>query len=132
MCTDLVTSGWFFWYSYLYTVMITIFFWGETSTPQIPLIEPCLSMRRIVESWLNNSGRENEREQRRENRMRWKLKLCFLLELLCLLFNYIQISHFLKFIHFQLSIQPKKLTLLVIFGLPHILTLINIINKHFY
>ena len=48
MCTDLVASGWLFRYSYLYTVMITIFFggkaghflWGEgggeASTPQIP------------------------------------------------------------------------------------------------
>ena len=109
--------------------MITIFLGGETSTPQIPLIEPCLSMRRIVESWLNNSGRENEREQRRENRTRRKLKLCFLPELLCLLFTYIQISHFLKFIHFQWSIQNKKLTLLVIFGLLHILTLIILLTN---
>ena len=30
MCTDLVASGWFFRYSYFYTVMITIFFWGES------------------------------------------------------------------------------------------------------
>ena len=29
VCTDLVASGWFFWYSYLYTVMITIFFGGK-------------------------------------------------------------------------------------------------------
>ena len=49
MCTDLVASGWFFRYSYLYTGMITIFLgwklgiWGvggggggEASTPQIP------------------------------------------------------------------------------------------------
>ena len=52
--TDFVTSGCFFWYSYLiYTEMTTdnIFwgeaghFWGggvgEASTPQIPQIEPC-------------------------------------------------------------------------------------------
>ena len=45
VCTNLVASWWFFRYSYLYTVMITIFFWGklgilggggEASTPQIP------------------------------------------------------------------------------------------------
>ena len=29
MCTDLVASGWFFRYSYLYTVMITIFLGGS-------------------------------------------------------------------------------------------------------
>ena len=29
MCTDLVASGWFFRYSYLYTVMITIFLGGK-------------------------------------------------------------------------------------------------------
>ena len=46
MCTDLVASGLFLLYSYLYTVMMTIFgrggggeswaFCGEASTPQIP------------------------------------------------------------------------------------------------
>ena len=44
MCTDLVASGLFLLYSYLYTVMMTIFgggggeswtFCGEASTPQI-------------------------------------------------------------------------------------------------
>ena len=49
--TDLIASWWFFRYGYLYTVMITTFFWGrggelgnlrgggrggEASTPQIP------------------------------------------------------------------------------------------------
>ena len=29
VCTDLVTSWWFFWCSYLYTVMRTIFFGGR-------------------------------------------------------------------------------------------------------
>ena len=29
VCTDLVASGLFFRCSYLYTVMITIFFWGK-------------------------------------------------------------------------------------------------------
>ena len=29
VCTDLVTSGWFFRYNYSDTVIITIFFWGE-------------------------------------------------------------------------------------------------------
>ena len=29
VCDDLVMSEWFFQYSYLYTVVITIFFWGE-------------------------------------------------------------------------------------------------------
>ena len=52
VCTDLVASGSFFRYSYLYTVMITTFFWekllgiilcgGEASIPQIPQIEPWL------------------------------------------------------------------------------------------
>ena len=28
MCTDLVASGWFFQYNYLYTVMITIYLGG--------------------------------------------------------------------------------------------------------
>ena len=29
VCTDLIASGWFFRYSYLYTVMITIYFGGK-------------------------------------------------------------------------------------------------------
>ena len=29
VCNDLVLSEWFFQYSYLYTVVITIFFWGK-------------------------------------------------------------------------------------------------------
>ena len=29
LCTSLAVSGWFFRYSYLYSVMITIFFWGK-------------------------------------------------------------------------------------------------------
>ena len=50
VCNDLVVSGWFFQCSYLYTILITIFFWGgggswafwrgEAFTPQIPWIEP--------------------------------------------------------------------------------------------
>ena len=46
VCTALAASGWFFRYSYLYTVMMTIFFWGgggklgilggEAFTPKIP------------------------------------------------------------------------------------------------
>ena len=45
VCTNLIMSGWFFRYSYLYTVMRTVFFWGkaghfrgggEASTPQRP------------------------------------------------------------------------------------------------
>ena len=38
----------------------------------------------------------------------------------------------LKFIHFQLCIQKKQLTLLVVLGLPYILTLIYVFNKRFY
>ena len=35
VCNDLVVSGWFFQYSYLYTIAITIF-WGRSFTAQIP------------------------------------------------------------------------------------------------
>ena len=33
VCTNLVASWWFFRYSYLYTVMITLFFWGGSFYP---------------------------------------------------------------------------------------------------
>ena len=49
------------------------------------------------------------------------LSCTFLLELFCLLFKR---GILLKFIHFQLNIQNKKLTLFVTTGLPNILTLI--------
>ena len=47
MYTDLFASGWFFQYSYFYTVMTTIliFFFGgggRLLPPQIPRIEPYL------------------------------------------------------------------------------------------
>ena len=38
----------------------------------------------------------------------------------------------LKFTHFQLCIEKKQLRLLVVLGLPHILTVIYVFNKRFY
>ena len=62
-------------------------------------------------------------EQRKGKKTEWDVSLSctFLLELFCLLFKP---GILLKFIHFQLYIQNKKLTLFVITGLPNILTLI--------
>ena len=68
--------------------------------------------------------REPAKQQRKgKNRMRQKLKLCFLSELICLLFIF-KLAFLLKFIHFKLCIQNKQLRLLVVLGLPHVLTLI--------
>ena len=75
-------------------------------------------MKSIVGSRLNNSGMG-------KNRTRRKLKLCFLISAI------LSWAILVKFIYFQLCIRNEKLTLLVILGLPHILTLINIINKTF-
>ena len=83
-----------------------------------------LSMKTIVKSQLNNSGRgKTERD----------------VSLSCAFYRSYFLFHLLfksaillKFIHFQLCVKNKKLTLLVILWLPHILTLINNINKHFY
>ena len=38
----------------------------------------------------------------------------------------------LKFTHFQLCIENKQLRLLIVLGLPHILTVIYVFNKRFY
>ena len=75
--------------------------------------------------------REASKQQRKgKNRSRRKLMLCFLSELVCLLFILKQ-AILLKFVHFQLYIQNKQLILLVVLGLRHILTLI-MFKKRFY
>ena len=63
-------------------------------------------------------------EQRKGKKTEWDVSLSctFLLVLFCFLFKP---GILLKFIHFQLYIQNKKLTLFVITGLPNILTLIT-------
>ena len=74
------------------------------------------------------NGREPAKQQRKGiNRTRRKLLLCFLSELLCLSFKLkliLKPAILLKFTHFQLCIENKQLRLLVVLGLPHILTII--------
>ena len=38
----------------------------------------------------------------------------------------------MKFTHFRLYIENKQLRLLIVLGLPHILTVIYVFNKRFY
>ena len=82
------------------------------------------------------NGREPVKQQRKGiNRTRRKLLLCFLSELLCLSFKLkliLKPAILLKFTHFQLCIENKQLRLLVVLGLPHILTVIYVFNKRFY
>ena len=82
------------------------------------------------------NGREPAKRQRKgENRTRRKLLLCFLSELLCLSFKLkliLKPAILLKFTHFQLCIEKKQLRLLIVLGLPHILTVIYVFNKRFY
>ena len=82
------------------------------------------------------NGREPAKQQRKgENRTRSKLLLCFLSELLCLSFKLkliLKPAILLKFTHFQLCIENKQLRLLIVLGLPHILTVIYVFNKNFY
>ena len=74
------------------------------------------------------NGREPAKQQRKGiNRTRRKLLLCFLLELLCLLFKpklILKPAILIKFTHFQLCIENNQLRLLIVLGLPHILTVI--------
>ena len=64
--------------------------------------------------------------------------LCFLSELLLSLSSTYKLklilkpAILLKFTHFQLYIQNKQLRLLVVLGLPHILTAIYVFKKRFH
>ena len=82
------------------------------------------------------NGREPAKQQRKgKNRTRRKLLLCFLSELLCLSFKLkliLKPAILLKFTHFQLCIEKKQLTLLIVLRLPHILTVIYVFNKRFH
>ena len=82
------------------------------------------------------NGREPAKQQRKgTNGTRRKLLLCFLSELLCLSFKLkliLKPAILLKFTHFQLCIENKQLRLLMVLGLPHILTVIYVFNKRFY
>ena len=76
------------------------------------------------------NGREPAKQQQKEiNRTKRKLLLCFLSELLCLI---LKPAILLKFTHFQLCIENKQLRLLIVLGLPHILTVIYVFHKRFY
>ena len=89
---------------------------------------------------LSNVDKENGREpvkqqQKGINRTRRKLLLCFLSKLLCLSFKLkllLKSAILLKFTHFQLCIEKKQLRLLIVLGLPHILSVIYVFNKPFY
>ena len=76
------------------------------------------------------NGREPAKQQRKgKNRTRRKLLLCFLSELPCLSFKLkliLKPAILLKFTHFRLCIENKQLRLLMVLGLPHILTVIYV------
>ena len=82
------------------------------------------------------NGREPVKQQQKGiNRTRRKLLLCFLSKLLCLSFKLkllLKSAILLKFTHFQLCIEKKQLRLLIVLGLPHILSVIYVFNKPFY
>ena len=76
-----------------------------------------------------------KQQRKGKNRTRRKLLLCFLSELLCLSLKLkliLKPAILLKFTHFQLCIDNKQLRLLIVLGLPHILTVIYVFNKRLY
>ena len=88
-----------------------------------------LSIKKMVES------RRIKQQRKGINRTRRKLLLYFLSELLCLSFKLKLILKpviLLKFTHFQLCIENKQSRLLIVLGLPHILTVSYVFNKRFY
>ena len=82
------------------------------------------------------NGREPAKQQRKGiHRTRRKLLLCFLSELLCLSFNLkliLKPAILLKLTYFQLCFEKKQIRLLIVLGLPHILTVIYVFNKRFH
>ena len=95
---------------------------GEKIFSQISSLRKLRSISKIgVDSFVYFT--QSVDEQRKGKKTEWDVSLSctFLLEFFCLLFKP---GILLKFIHFPLYIQNKKLTLFVIPGLPNILTLI--------
>ena len=88
-----------------------------------------LSIKKTVES------RETTAERDKQNETYAFILLCFLSALLCLSFKLkliLKQAILLEFTHFQLCIENKQLRLLIVLGLPHILTVIYVVNKRFY
>ena len=78
------------------------------------------------------NGREPAKQLRKgKNRTRRKLLLCFLSATLPFTYAYKLILK-LIFTHFQLCIENKQLRLLIVLGLPHIVTVVYVFNKRFY
>ena len=87
-----------------------------------------LSIKKTLESWRNNSGKgKTERD------VSFCCAFCrsyFAVRLsLSLYWNR---PFYLNFTHFQLCIENKQLRLLIVLGLPHILSVIYVLNKRFY
>ena len=87
-----------------------------------------LSIKKTVESRQNNSGRGKTEKD---------VSLCCAFVGATLFSIYklkliLKPAILLKFTHFQLYIQNKQLRLLVVLGLPHILTVIYVFKKRFY
>jgi len=87
-----------------------------------------LSIKKTVESRRNNSGKwKTERD----------VSFCCAFCRSYFAFHLSLSLHWnrpilLKFTHFQLCIENKQLRLLIVLGLPHILTVIYVFNKRFY
>ena len=83
------------------------------------------------------NGREPAKQQRKgKNRTRRKLVVLFVGATLPFISFKLKLllkpAILLKFTHFQLCIENKQLRLLVVLGLPHILSVIYVFNKRFY
>ena len=92
----------------------------------------CFCIRNLTRSI---SDREPGKQQRKGiKRTRRKLLLCFLSELPCLSFKLkliLKPAILLNFTHFQLYIENKQLRLLIVLGLPHILTVSFVLTNVF-
>ena len=96
----------------------------ERFSPGVLLLGKWKASRKL--EWIVSYISLSMNSRRGKNKMR--RELLFLLELFCFLFKP---GILLKFIHFQLYIQNKKLILFVIPGLPNILTLIIFCTSRF-
>ena len=123
----IVIYSFYIWFSFLTWVWVNIF---------LEIVSRKTATTHIFQSGVRNwPASVSRREIEVFNPQAWELAGIFLSELLWLSFKLkliLKPAILLKLTHFQLCIENKQLRLLIVLGLPHILTVIYVFNKRFY